>query len=811
MRISGVILLTVLASNLAGAECPSLPELDYPVVEALVPGDTGAVAAQWQPMPESASAGVCEVSGRRVLKFPCDFAKVDVQRAGWDSPTSLDLSHCQGLTFRAYCPNPKPVSYFAFYLKSGSGWYSFSYGLGEKGEWTTVTLEKQNAHIEGDPTGWSKIDGLRVSAWCGTRENTELYLADIGLLGEDSPIAIVRNESLSGKSNAMRAVEECCQRVKGAFDRVGVPTVLVSDRELPLGCLFGREVVILPYNPEMPAESVTALLKFVSEGGRLVAFYTIPSALFSGMDIEGGSYKKADGGLTFSSIRPTAEPLTGQPDSVVQSSWNIQEAKAIPGKSKVVAEWFNAEGQDTGLAAVVASSKGVYMTHILLSEAGSAGDRLMLSMVGHLWPDAWKQAAEGSLRQAEKLGAWNGFDAVCAEVTRLAGADPRPGEWLAKAKAARDKVNAMIGEGHCPEAVTASGEVREALLHAYCSAQKPAAGEHRAYWCHSAFGVDGLTWDEAIQTLAENGFTAILPNMLWGGSAFYESTVLPVAPDVKEKGDQIAACVAACRKYGVACHVWKVNWNMGWTAPAEFLERMKADGRIQVGFDGKEEARWLCPSHPDNQQLEIDAMVEVATKYDVDGIHFDYIRYPDQDHCFCAGCRGRFEAAIGRKVVNWPGDVRSDKELDQKWQDFRREQITRVVAAVHERVTKEKPQVKISAAVFPNWINDRDTVGQDWKLWCEKGYLDFVCPMDYTASNEDFEQRVRRQIEWAGKVPCYPGIGQSVWPDPGDMVKLIDQILITRKLGTGGFTVFNYAVNEAKRMVPLCGEGVTRK
>ncbi|GAH56730.1 unnamed protein product, partial [marine sediment metagenome] len=50
------------------------------------------------------------------------------------------------------------------------------------------------------------------------------------------------------------------------------------------------------------------------------------------------------------------------------------------------------------------------------------------------------------------------------------------------------------------------------MIDAYCLAQKPLAGEHRAFWCHSAFGVAGMTWDKAIELLAENGFTAILPN-----------------------------------------------------------------------------------------------------------------------------------------------------------------------------------------------------------------------------------------------------------------------------------------------------------
>ena len=49
--------------------------------------------------------------------------------------------------------------------------------------------------------------------------------------------------------------------------------------------------------------------------------------------------------------------------------------------------------------------------------------------------------------------------------------------------------------------------------------------------------------------------------------------------------------------------------------------------------------------------------------------------------------------------------------LKQKYLEFRRDNITRVVAAVSEQVRKTRPKVKISAAVFSNWAVDRDKVG----------------------------------------------------------------------------------------------------
>jgi uncharacterized lipoprotein YddW (UPF0748 family) len=200
-------------------------------------------------------------------------------------------------------------------------------------------------------------------------------------------------------------------------------------------------------------------------------------------------------------------------------------------------------------------------------------------------------------------------------------------------------------------------------------------------------------------------------------------------------------------------------------------------------------------------------MVEVARNYAVDGVHFDYIRYPDSDHCFCAGCRERFRRATGVSVVNWPKDLLVEGPRRNQWLEWRRSNITKVVKAVSEQARAVRPGIKISAAVFPNWVNERDNIGQDWKLWCEKGYLDFVCPMDYSPSNNNFHNLIKKQLDWAGKTPCYPGIGASTAQFGAD--NIIEQINITRRLNTRGFVIFNYGVPESREILPLLGLGIT--
>jgi uncharacterized lipoprotein YddW (UPF0748 family) len=319
-----------------------------------------------------------------------------------------------------------------------------------------------------------------------------------------------------------------------------------------------------------------------------------------------------------------------------------------------------------------------------------------------------------------------------------------------------------------------------------------------------------LTWDAAIKQLADNGFTAIFPNMLWGGVAFYPSELLPVAGAVTAENDEVAKCLAACRKYGIQIHVWKVNWNTGHQAPASFLDQLRRSGRLQVSSAGREEP-WLCPSHPENQKLEIDSMVEVARRYAVDGLHFDYIRYPDGDHCYCASCRERFERAAGAAVAKWPGDVRPNGPQRQRWLDWRRDNISTVVREVSRQARQVRPGVKLSAAVFRNWASDRDSVGQDWKLWCERGWLDFVCPMDYTPSDVQLGNWITSQQRWAGQTPCYPGLAVFEHGRRLPFDHTLQQILLTRRYQTGGFLVFDYGDVHAHGLLPLLGQGATRR
>lgn len=791
------------------------PELTDP---AASPNALPYQAGLWQPM-----EGSPEVEGMpdgRVLRMKCLFKGADdqLERASWDLifkraevGKHISLALAQGIQFKIFCRDRSPIGSFTLYLQSGKGWYSYRFASDSDSEWSTVRVLKENTRIEGTPAGWSQIDAIRLSAWRGENRDTEIFVADVERLSTPADILLVRAESVFGRApTEQKSVLVYFEGMSSVLRSLNIPFNIISDQELGPEILQPGRIVILPHNPAMLPETVKQISDFLHHGGKLLSFYSVAEPIQNAAGMAPGYWVGQERPGHFSTIQLKDGLLSGAPRQIQQSSWNLHVAKPVTGKSSIAAEWLDGQGKSTGHPAILVSENSVHMTHVLLPDDAERKKLLVLAMLGHLKPELWKIAAEKSIDRFGQMGHFKNLSETIDEI-RNALSDEKGLSVLTDALYLCKRAQGEVDQSKFSAAMETMRQAESKLTEAYCRAQTSEQGEHRAFWCHSASGPAGLTWDETIRLLAENGFTAVLPNMLWGGTAYYESTVLPVDPSVKKSGDYLVECIQACRKYGIECHVWKVNWNMSSRAPREFVEKIRKEARHQVDRDGKPDETWLCPSHPENQQLEIDSMLEVLKKYDVDGLHFDYIRYPGKNHCFCDGCRERFEKVLGKPVKEWPAETELDPATKQAWQAFRQSNITRVVESVSRQARQLKKSVEISAAVFRNWQVDRFQVAQDWKLWCEKGYLDFVCPMDYTPNTAQFANYIKTQQKLVGNVPCYPGIGLSLWKPSTALWTFIEQIKMTRQFKTGGFTVFDLQSREAKELVPLCGLGITKK
>ncbi|MDO4550053.1 MAG: family 10 glycosylhydrolase [Planctomycetia bacterium] len=320
----------------------------------------------------------------------------------------------------------------------------------------------------------------------------------------------------------------------------------------------------------------------------------------------------------------------------------------------------------------------------------------------------------------------------------------------------------------------------------------------RGWWNHSGLGAHDGDWKKTAKTLKQAGFTDVFPNLLWASEAHYPSSLIPPSKIFQKQGDLLKACLDACHAEGLRVHVWKVNFRLKNPPPPEFLNTLRQQKRLQQDING-EEILWLCPSHPENFELEWRSMQEIVEKYPVDGLHFDYIRYPGEKYCYCPGCRQRFEEASGVTVKNWPQDVLSGPQ-NESFKNWRQEQITRLVQKVSQEAKKIRPEVMISAAVFKGYPNTKITIGQDWAEWAETGIVDFLCPMNYTKMTDSFRNLTEHQKTYIPEgFPLYPGIG--VWRLNTEDV--IGQIITAAELGCPGIMLFDLQPRCTEELLPI--------
>ena len=342
-------------------------------------------------------------------------------------------------------------------------------------------------------------------------------------------------------------------------------------------------------------------------------------------------------------------------------------------------------------------------------------------------------------------------------------------------------------------------------FHPAARAQNAAATpEIRGIWVHT---YSPQNWDATMKKIADAGLNCVFVRVARGVNALYPSKILPMdgwAADAWNDGkgtDELKAAIDAAHRNGLEFHAWKVNFNAsaGMRAgkgPAAMFTQMKADDRLMRDVNGVQ-ANALNPGDPRNRQLEVDAMKELVDNYDVDGVHFDYIRYTEiggdgkENFDFDYGpvSRFEFEKARGMKVANWPADVFSG-QLKVEYEDWERENINDVVKRVYNATKKSKPNVQVSAAVWRANRKYRAGLKQDWTRWARENWLDFVVPMDYSADNARFERDMKEQIpNVAGYIPFAAGIGNYLIKDPKDVA---GQIEIARANGADGYVLFAY-------------------
>ena len=117
----------------------------------------------------------------------------------------------------------------------------------------------------------------------------------------------------------------------------------------------------------------------------------------------------------------------------------------------------------------------------------------------------------------------------------------------------------------------------------------------------------------------------------------------------------------------------------------------------------------------------------------LDGIQFDYIRYPDRNPAYGYTKMNieRFRRITGNKIV---------KESSTAWQDWKRRQVTELLTQLAKKARSIRPDIQVSATGCVPFIRAYYEAFQDWPLWIKSGIVDFVTVMTYSDKVSEFEK-----------------------------------------------------------------------
>lgn len=308
-------------------------------------------------------------------------------------------------------------------------------------------------------------------------------------------------------------------------------------------------------------------------------------------------------------------------------------------------------------------------------------------------------------------------------------------------------------------------------------------------WPHSRDGVEGQKREllEILDRLEEYNFNTVFFQVRGRGEVLYRSAVEPMSSLVAASGpggmlfDPLAFAVEECHKRGLACHAWVVTYPLGNDKHVRSLGSRSVTKR-QPALVKKFKGEWfLDPGNPKTDDYLLSVVKEIVSGYDVDGIHFDYIRYPDN--------RGRFPDE-GLFRLYGKGKTRDE---------WRRDNITRFVVKAYDLVKGLKPWVQVSSAPLGRYRSlggngagwtAFETVSQDAGKWMMMGKHDALYPMMYYKEGL-FYPFVDDWLKYANGRIVAPGLGAYQMIELGwSRRDIMDQVDYTRGSGTKGQAFF---------------------
>ena len=227
--------------------------------------------------------------------------------------------------------------------------------------------------------------------------------------------------------------------------------------------------------------------------------------------------------------------------------------------------------------------------------------------------------------------------------------------------------------------------------------------------------------------------------------------------------DPFALLIREAHVAGIEVHAWLNVLTLSTNENAPLLKKygpdiltrnlepkkMLADYKIDSQY-------FLEPGDPRVRKELITLVQEIVLAYPLlDGIQFDYIRYPDSHprYGYTKANMERFKKSTGLKTI---------EEGSRVWNDWKRAQVTEVLKLLIQSARAVRPKIQVSATGCMSYTRALYEAFQDWPSWVNSGLVDFVTVMNYSADPEEYARGnavARSKVAAAGKlyigVPAY--------------------------------------------------------
>jgi len=303
----------------------------------------------------------------------------------------------------------------------------------------------------------------------------------------------------------------------------------------------------------------------------------------------------------------------------------------------------------------------------------------------------------------------------------------------------------------------------------------PVTDDVRGLWVLRSSLSSARNIQQMVATATRAGFNTVFVQVRGRGDAYYDSRVEPRATELADEPaafDPLAVTLASAHAAGLKVHAW---FNVDLVASATTLPRAGAhviarhpewvmvprslastprseptETPAHPGHNPrsppsqKRAGRSPLPSPvlPASRAYTASVVADLVSRYPIDGMHFDYLRYPNERFDYSVSTTAAFRAEVVNTVTRESRD-RIDQlartnaaawpdALPDAWADFRRDRLTTLASTLRTTALAARPGITISAAVAPNADEARDGRLQDWRQWAKDGIIDVVCPMIYT-------------------------------------------------------------------------------